>query len=364
MHSDSANSAYSHRCEDLPTCADALKRRVDVACAKCNSNKKKSTNVADSNQDDVPNWLDAIGHCVAGGLAGIVSMALIYPIDTMKTRMQVEQPPIPGGVSGWKLVKTMYAGLGIGLTETGVVHGTSFLAFEFIKGLFLRASLGRGLEPGEEPPEVPLPVHVMLGCLASLSTQLVTMPLKVVLVRVQSGNASGVVSASRALYAEGGIGAFFQGARAAFVVMVNPAMTYVVYERLRSWFVSRRRASLSPTRPTKDSAAHPVVEMPVTGAEQLAAGFIAKAIATVVTYPALKAQAMVMSSSIYRGSLVRAMLAVIREGGQSLSALWRGVVPKLLQAALQQALIFRFKEPWAVTVLILLRKHWYKYKSR
>lgn len=59
----------------------------------------------------------------------------------------------------------MYAGLGIGLTETGVVHGTSFLTFEFLKGLFIRACLGRGLKPGEEPPEVPLSVHVVLGCL-------------------------------------------------------------------------------------------------------------------------------------------------------------------------------------------------------
>lgn len=91
------------------------------------------------------------------------------------------------------------------------------------------------------------------------------MPLKVVLVRVQSGNARGVVHASRQLYAEGGLGAFFQGARAAFVVMVNPAMTYVVYERLRGWFVLRRRASMSPTRPTKVHSWHPHVLCVVSG---------------------------------------------------------------------------------------------------
>lgn len=56
------------------------------------------------------------------------------------------------------------------------------------------------------------------------------------------------------------------------------------------------------------------------------------------------------------------MRAVVREGGQSLAALWRGVVPKLLQAALQQALIFRFKEPWAVALLVFIRQHWYKHK--
>lgn len=49
------------------------------------------------------------------------------------------------------------------------------------------------------------------------------------------------------------------------------------------------------------------VDVPVTGSEQLIAGFIAKAIATVVTFPALKAQAMVMSSSAYHGSLVQGL---------------------------------------------------------
>ena len=54
-------------------------------------------------------------------------MGLIYPIDTIKTRLQLEQPAIPVGVHGWALVQALYAGLPLGLLETGSVHGTSFL---------------------------------------------------------------------------------------------------------------------------------------------------------------------------------------------------------------------------------------------
>eukprot|EP00035_Acanthoeca_spectabilis_P013178 m.240262 g.240262 ORF g.240262 m.240262 type:complete len:61 (+) comp15822_c0_seq4:1299-1481(+) len=54
-------------------------------------------------------------------------MALIFPIDTIKTRLQLEQPALPSGVSGWPLVRAMYNGLPLGLLETGTVHGTSFL---------------------------------------------------------------------------------------------------------------------------------------------------------------------------------------------------------------------------------------------
>ena len=71
------------------------------------------------------------------------------------------------------------------------------------------------------------------------------------------------------------------------------------------------------------------------------AGFLAKAIATAVTFPVLKAQAMVQSSAEYQGSAIRAIRAVIKEGGGSILALWRGLTPKLLQAALQQVRCFQ-----------------------
>jgi hypothetical protein len=96
-----------------------VKRNTLAACADTYERK-----LADH---ELPNWLESIGHAAAGGAAGVAAMALIYPIDTMKTRLQLEQPALPPGLSGLSLVTAMYAGLPLGLLETGTVHGTSFL---------------------------------------------------------------------------------------------------------------------------------------------------------------------------------------------------------------------------------------------
>lgn len=73
--------------------ADAVKLTSDKLHTEFDNDNTPLSNERSTgiDNDDVPNWLDALGHCVAGGFAGIVSMALIYPIDTMKTRMQVRK---------------------------------------------------------------------------------------------------------------------------------------------------------------------------------------------------------------------------------------------------------------------------------
>eukprot|EP01050_Picozoa_sp_SAG11_P003256 SAG11_NODE_180_length_13278_cov_9.158434_7_plen_255_part_00 len=104
----------------------------------------------------VPSWVDSMAHMAAGWASGVVSMAMIYPIDTIKTRLQVGMPmccttsqpfqvlravhvpqvsgvAFPPFVSTKQFVGAMYAGMPIGLAETGAVHGTSFLFYEFLK---------------------------------------------------------------------------------------------------------------------------------------------------------------------------------------------------------------------------------------
>eukprot|EP00038_Savillea_parva_P001801 m.107509 g.107509 ORF g.107509 m.107509 type:complete len:586 (+) comp10623_c0_seq1:98-1855(+) len=376
--------------EDIATTVDGTKPMEDVtratlgACAEVLHHK-----IADH---ELPNWLESVGHAAAGGSAGVVAMAMIYPIDTIKTRLQLEQPAIPPGLAGWPLVMALYAGLPLGLLETGAVHGTSFLAYEFIKGLWIRATLGRALQPGEEPPVPPFLAHTMLGCLASFFTQTVTLPLKIILVRVQGGKATGFMDAARQVLKESGPKGFFAGLTSNLFMMINPAITFIVYERLIKLFVTQRRESLTASRPssrpTTPPGSPPTVnggtstttaslsvpngthqadhmngghnegeeeeDVPATGLDQLIAGFVAKAIATAVTFPAQKTQAMVQGSAEFQGSQIRAILSLVRDGGGVL-ALWRGLAPKLFQAALQQSLIFRFKEPWARLLLDAIR---------
>jgi hypothetical protein len=99
----------------------------------------------------VPNWLDALAHCLTGGVAGILANALIFPIDVAKTRMQVEMPIFPPGLRGVALVRSFYHGLVLGSLETGAVHASSFLFYDYLKGRWIRRRLGRGLEVRRSP---------------------------------------------------------------------------------------------------------------------------------------------------------------------------------------------------------------------
>ena len=380
-----------------------------------------------SQSSAVPNWVDALAHCLTGGIAGILANAIIFPIDVAKTRMQVETPIFPPGLRGLALVKSFYSGLVLGALETGAVHASSFLFYDYLKGRWIRMKLGRGLQPGEESPKLPIATHLLLGVIASLGTQHVTLPLKVMLIRIQGGNSAGLVDAARRIMAESGLLGFWAGSQSTLWMATNPSVTYVLYERMQRWFSDRNRrqhhrqqreqreegeqkegsgtdaadgssdSSSGSTRRQQGQQQPVVIESQAKVWQNLLAGFVAKAVATVYTFPIQKTQAMVQASDEFNGSQLAAIRAIAfpkqktpsinavmatatatpdaagsgsgSEQVESLSVgnvlgLWRGIGPKLLQAALQQALIFRIKEIITKPTLTAVHRCWLQGRRR
>jgi hypothetical protein len=76
---------------------------------------------------------------VAGGLCGVASWALIYPIDSAKSIYQRNCLASCKGVKAKKAPKieffnkTMYRGLGVSMGRSCVVNSMFFSAFESIK---------------------------------------------------------------------------------------------------------------------------------------------------------------------------------------------------------------------------------------
>jgi hypothetical protein len=75
----------------------------------------------------------------AGGLCGVVSWALIYPIDSAKSIYQRNCLTHPKGEEVKKAPKIqffnrrMYRGIGVSMTRSCVVNAIFFSAFEFLK---------------------------------------------------------------------------------------------------------------------------------------------------------------------------------------------------------------------------------------
>lgn len=76
---------------------------------------------------------------IAGGVCGIASWALIYPIDSAKSIYQMKSLQISKGQPNPKPPKIqfgnkrMYRGLGVSMGRTCLVNSVFFTAFEFVK---------------------------------------------------------------------------------------------------------------------------------------------------------------------------------------------------------------------------------------
>ena len=166
-------------------------------------------------------------------------------------------------------------------------------------------------------------------------------------------------------------------------------------ERIQNYFIARNRqralATGKDVRSVTDS----------TSNQDLVAGFVGKAAAAVATFPVQKGQAMVQGSNQFptmlcvgrapprrdarrpqqRGLKIdgvncsvrmpdrspaphgrSALKENIREGG--IVGMYTGVIPKLMQAALQQSLIFRFKEQWTPGLIAWTRRFYWRNSVR
>lgn len=122
--------------------------------------------------------------------------------------------------------------------------------------------------------------ELSLGAAAGGLAQIFTIPVAVIATRQQlwtpssaSGNdkAPSLVETARQVVAEGGVTALWTGLKPGLVLTVNPAITYGVFERLKSWRLSSAGTG--------------------TGSGKLAVGeafwmgVASKTLATVVTFP-------------------------------------------------------------------------------
>lgn len=90
----------------------------------------------------------------------------------------------------------------------------------------------------------------------------------------------------RSRYKEGGVAAFYRGLAASVLLCINPAIYNTVFDQLKARVLARAQARAGP---------HKVVALSTVQAFVL--GVIAKAIATLLTYPYIRAKMVMQASS-------------------------------------------------------------------
>jgi len=304
-------------------------------------------------KNDVPPW----GLAIAGSTGALFANALVYPLDIVKTRLQVQvknhhlestvdpnssHPRHYHGTlhafmsivqdDGFSGLYQGMAGSLIGVASTNFAY---FYWYSIVRGLYL-SKVSKGKHPGTA-------AELSLGALAGALAQLFTIPIAVVTTRQQTqakGDKKGILeTAKEVINGEDGISGLWRGLKASLVLVVNPAITYGAYERLRE-VMYPEKAKL---------AAH----------EAFLLGALSKSLATIATQPLIVAKVGLQSrpppprNGRPFKSFIEVMRYIIEHEG--ILGLYKGVAPQILKGLLVQGILMMTKERVELMFILLFR---------
>lgn len=132
----------------------------------------------------------------AGGLAGTAVDTLLFPLDTLKTRLQS-----PRGFMRSGGFKGIYKGLSSAIVGSAPSASFFFVAYERLKS---------GL--GKEFKSLSLPqIHMLAASGGELCACLVRVPTEIIKQRMQAGIYASVPSAMSTIWSSQGISGFYRG---------------------------------------------------------------------------------------------------------------------------------------------------------
>lgn len=257
---------------------------------------------------------------VAGGTAGVVVETALYPIDTIKTRLQAARV---GSKIHWK---GLYAGLAGNLV--GVLPASAIFVgvYEPTKQRLLKLF----------PENLSAFAHLTAGAIGGAASSLIRVPTEVVKQRMQTGQFTSAPNAVRLIVAKEGFKGLYAG-YSSFLLRDLPfdALQFCLYEQLRIGY------KLAAKRELNDP-------------ENAVIGAFAGAITGAITTPldVMKTRLMVQGSGNQYNGLLSCAQTIMREEGPT--AFLRGIGPRVLWIGIGGSIFFGVLER---TKLLLARRH-------
>ncbi|XP_074575619.1 S-adenosylmethionine carrier 1, chloroplastic/mitochondrial-like [Curcuma longa] len=256
---------------------------------------------------------------VAGATAGVVVETVLYPIDTIKTRLQAARV---GSKIHWK---GLYSGLAGNLA--GVLPASAIFV-----GIY---------EPTKQqlvkmfPENLSAIAHLTAGAIGGLAASLIRVPTEVVKQRMQTGQFTSAPNAVRLIAAKEGIRGLYAG-YSSFLLRDLPfdAIQFCIYEQLRIGYKIAARRELNDP-------------------ENALIGAFAGAITGAVTTPldVMKTRLMVQGSASQYKGLINCAQTILKEGP---AAFLKGIGPRVLWIGIGGSIFFGVLER---TKLLLSQRH-------
>ncbi|MEQ2227656.1 hypothetical protein ILYODFUR_000494 [Ilyodon furcidens] len=279
---------------------------------------------------------ETLVHAVAGAMGSVTAMTVFFPLDTAKSRLQVDDkrksqstPVILAEIAKEEGFLALYRGWFPVISSLCCSNFVYFYTFNALKKV---AASGPGKpRPGKD---------LLMGMVAGVVNVILTTPMWVVNTRLKLQGVRfrnedlhqtqyrGIFNAFSQIIADEGVGTLWNGTLPSLILVVNPAVQFMIYEAMK------RKAGKGGRK--------------ISSAKIFLIGAIAKAIATTATYPLQTIQA-ILRFGQYKGDGKGGLIGSIsnifflfmdRIKKYGFLGLYKGLEAKLLQTVLTAALMF------------------------
>ncbi|TIB68958.1 hypothetical protein E3P77_00761 [Wallemia ichthyophaga] len=310
----------------------------------------------------------------SGALGAVVSNGIVYPLDTLKTRIQAKDASdetedsessdntkyqvtdisndlahipkntlINGIIKLFKQegIAAAYGGFGASMLNTFSQQFAYFYWYGAVRTAWIKSSKING--------NLSTVVELLIGAIAGDLAQIFTIPVNVIATRqqigVQDGNTNATFfSVAKQIITDDGLTGLWRGLQPSLVLSVNPAITYGAYEKLKT-------AALSRHLSRSDGRMSPWANFFL--------GAMSKTAATIVTYPYIMAKVRVMAGTpvTWRSSrtieqdkkelkkntgALKLLMHIYKKRG--IAGWYQGMHAQIVKAVLQQALLFVLRD--------------------
>ncbi|KDR70289.1 hypothetical protein GALMADRAFT_255195 [Galerina marginata CBS 339.88] len=331
--------------------------------------------------------LTPFGAALAGALGGCFSTAVVYPLDVAKTRIQALPSDAKGKGKDKRSMSSvilriykqegilgLYRGFGATMLNTFSMQYAYFFFYSLVRSSYIKR-LTKKLPPGSKLPPLSTAAELLLGAVAGALAQIFTIPVSVIATRQQVGRPEksndsdketddSLLGVAREIIDEEGVTGLWLGLKPGLVLTVNPAITYGVFERVKSLVLLAKGDASTKMSPWLS----------------FVIGALSKTLATIVTYPYIMAKVRIQARSAdaeesvaekeglphsheyhhkhsqHVGALDILARVWKREG---FTGWYQGMEAQITKAVLSQALLFMSKEQfehWALAIMIFVAR--------
>ncbi|KAJ5758250.1 uncharacterized protein N7511_006944 [Penicillium nucicola] len=291
------------------------------------------------------------GSAVAGATGAVLANAMVYPLDLVKTKLQVQVKQKEGAEKSDDLeryestvdainkivekegVSGLYSGMAGALLGVASTNFAYFYWYSVVRTLYM-ATAKTTKSPGTA-------IELSLGAAAGAVAQIFTIPVAVITTRQQTqpkGDKKGLIETGReVIESEDGWTGLWRGLKASLILVVNPAITYGAYQRLKE-VIFPGKNSLKPW-------------------EAFLLGAMSKALATIATQPLIVAKVGLQSRPPpeRNGKPFKTFGEVMKFiiDNEGVLSLFKGIGPQILKGLLVQGLLMMTKERMELLFVVL-----------